>query len=419
MKDIQGMMEEMGGKARAAARALAAAPSGPKDAALARAAALLRERSSALLAANRRDVEQARAAGLAAPLVERLALDGKKIEEMANALLSVAALPDPVGEVTSIWTRPSGLRVGRMRVPIGVIGIVYESRPNVTVDAAALCLKSGNACILRGGSEALESNRALAEVLAESLDAAHLPAGAVQVVPTADREAVRALLRLDRHVDLIIPRGGKPLVRMIMENSVIPVIKHLDGVCHTFVDESADVAMAVRVCVNAKAQRPATCNAMETLLVHRAIAPAFLPPALEAMRGAGVEVRACPESRAFAPWAKEAKESDWGAEFLDRILAVRVVAGMEEAMEHIARFGSAHTDAIITDSHERAQRFLREVDSAAVMVNASTRLNDGFQFGLGAEIGISTDKLHARGPMGLAELTCQKFIVMGTGQVRE
>ncbi len=417
--DHKAMMEEMGVAARAGARALAAVKPEAKDRALRRAAALLRQRLPALLAENAKDIAAARSAGLPAPLLERLTLDARRVEEMALSCEEVAALPDPVGEVTAVWTRPSGLRVGRMRVPVGVIGIIYESRPNVTVDAAALCLKSGNACILRGGSEAIHSNRALAALLSDALAAEGLPPAAVQVVPVTDRAAVGALLKLDRHIDMIIPRGGKELIRRVMEESVIPVVKHLDGVCHTFVDESADLAMAAEVCVNAKVNRPATCNAMEAMLVHQAVAPRFLPLVLPRLRDLGVEVRGCPRTRALAPWVKEAVESDWGNEFLDKILAVRVVDGLDAAMDHIDRYGSRHTDAILTDSHAHAQRFLREVDSAAVMVNASTRLNDGHQLGLGAEIGISTDKLHARGPMGLTELTCQKFIVMGQGHLRE
>lgn len=308
---------------------------------------------------------------------------------------------------------------GRMRAPIGVIGIIYESRPNVTIDAAALCLKSGNACILRGGSEAIHSNHALAQLFSECVTEAGLPSGVVQAVPVTDRAAVHALLKLDDHVDLIIPRGGKGLIRMIMENSTIPVIKHLDGVCHTYVDSGADEGMALDICVNAKLNRPGTCNAMETMLVHRDMADSFLQEVLERFRKEGVEIRGCPHTKEAAPWVKEAADEDWPMEYLDRILNVRVVADMDEAMDHIARYGSAHTDVIVTMNHANAQRFIREVDSAAVMVNASSRLHDGFVFGLGAEIGISTDKLHARGPMGLVELTTEKWIVFGEGHLRE
>ena len=306
-----------------------------------------------------------------------------------------------------------------MRAPIGVIGIIYESRPNVTIDAAALCLKSGNACILRGGSEAIHSNNALAKVFCDSVVQAGLPAEAVQAVPVTDRAAVHALLKLDDHVDLIIPRGGKGLIRMIMENSTIPVIKHLDGVCHTYVDGGADEPMALDICVNAKLNRPGTCNALETMLVHRDMAGSFLREILERFRDEGVEIRGCPKTREAGPWVKEATDEDWPMEYLDRILNVKVVADMDEAMAHIARYGSSHTDVIVTMNHANAQRFMREVDSAAVMVNASSRLHDGFVFGLGAEIGISTDKLHARGPMGLVELTTEKWIVFGEGHLRE
>ena len=324
-----------------------------------------------------------------AAMLDRLKLTEKRIEDMALAVEEIAALPDPVGEITGIWTRPGGFRVGRMRVPIGVVGIIYESRPNVTIDAAALCLKSGNACILKGGSEAIHSNRALAAVFREGVGEAGLPEDAAQVVPTTDRKAVRTLLTLDDYVDLIIPRGGKGLIRMIMENSTIPVIKHLDGVCHTYVDDGAKIDMAIDICMNAKLDRPGTCNAMETLLVHRRIAPDILPLLLGRMKEEGVVIRGCPETRSLVDGIEEADEADWAAEYLDRILAVRVVDNMDAAMDHIARYGSAHTDVIVTENHRNAERFLREVDSAAVMVNASSRLNDGYVFGLGAEIGIS------------------------------
>lgn len=416
--NIQKLMTAMGENARAAARELAGiAPAGKNDALMAVADGL-RTSVGSLQDENRRDLSAGRDKGLSSAMLDRLELTDARIEDMARAVEEIAALPDPVGEVTRIWSRPAGFRVGRVRMPIGVIGIIYESRPNVTIDAAALCLKSGNACILRGGSEAIHSNTALAAVFARGLAAAGLPETAAQAVPTTDREAVQAMLRLDEQIDLIIPRGGKGLIRMIVENSTIPVIKHLDGVCHTYVDDKADLAMAANICLNAKLDRPGTCNAMETMLVHRAAAPAFLADVLPKMAEAGVEVRGCPETVAIFPGAVKAGEGDWGEEFLDLILAVKVVADMDEAMDHIARYGSSHTDVIVTDSHSRAQRFLREVDSAAVMVNASSRLHDGFVFGLGAEIGISTDKLHARGPMGLEELTTQKFIVLGEGHLR-
>jgi glutamate-5-semialdehyde dehydrogenase len=417
--DIQKLMTDMGLKARSSARVLAGAPPAQKNEALDNVAVSLRESASLLMAENRKDLEAGEKNGLSSAMLDRLELTERRIEEMAQAVGQVEALQDPVGEVTRIWTRPGGFKVGRVRAPIGVIGIIYESRPNVTIDAAALCLKSGNACILRGGSEAIHSNQALAQLFSESVSGADLPAESVQVVPTTDREAVRALLRLDDHVDLIIPRGGKELIRMIMENSTIPVIKHLDGVCHTYVDRSADLEMAASICLNAKLDRPGTCNAMETMLVHRNLADTFLSRILDMFREKGVVIRGCQVTRAIAPWAEEAKEEDWGEEYLDKVLAVKVVADLNEAMDHIARYGSAHTDVIVTRDHQNAQRFLAEVDSAAVMVNASSRLHDGFVFGLGAEIGISTDKLHARGPMGLEELTTQKFIVLGEGHLRE
>jgi len=417
--NINEMMLDMGQKARAAARTLSGATPGQKNNALDTVARQLRGSVDRLMTENEKDLAAGEKAGLTPAMLDRLKLTEKRIEEIALAVDEVAALPDPVGEVTGVWTRPSGFKVGRMRAPIGVIGIIYESRPNVTIDAAALCLKSGNACILRGGSEAIHSNQVLAEVFREAISKAGLPVEAVQAVPTTDREAVGALLTLDDHVDLIIPRGGKGLIRMIMENSTIPVIKHLDGICHTYVDSGADEGMALDICVNAKLNRPGTCNAMETMLVHQDMTGSFLQEVLERFRVEEVEIRGCPETKGVAPWVKEATDEDWSMEYLDRILNVKVVADMDEAMDHIARYGSAHTDVIVTMNHVNAQRFIREVDSAAVMVNASSRLHDGFVFGLGAEIGISTDKLHARGPMGLVELTTEKWIVMGEGHLRE
>jgi len=417
--DINKLMIDMGEKARKAARTLSGATPGQKNNALDTVARQLRGSVDRLMTENEKDLAAGEKAGLTPAMLDRLKLTEKRIEEIALAVDEVAALPDPVGEVTGIWTRPSGFKVGRMRAPIGVIGIIYESRPNVTIDAAALCLKSGNACILRGGSEAIHSNQVLAEVFREAISKAGLPVEAVQAVPTTDREAVRALLTLDDHVDLIIPRGGKGLIRMIMENSTIPVIKHLDGICHTYVDSGADEGMALDICVNAKLNRPGTCNAMETMLVHQDMTGSFLQEVLERFRVEEVEIRGCPATKGVAPWVKEATDEDWSMEYLDRILNVKVVADMDEAMDHIARYGSAHTDVIVTMNHVNAQRFIREVDSAAVMVNASSRLHDGFVFGLGAEIGISTDKLHARGPMGLVELTTEKWMVLGEGHLRE
>lgn len=417
--DITKLMREMGQKAQQAGRELAGVRPLDKNRALEMIAEKLRGSAIQLMAWNSKDLEAGEKNGLSAAMLDRLRLTEGRIEDMAAALEDIAVLPDPVGEVTRIWNRPSGFRVGRMRVPIGVIGIIYESRPNVTVDAAALCMKSGNACILRGGSEAIHSNRALAAVFQEGIAAAGLPEDVAQVVPTTDRAAVNALLTLDEYVDMIIPRGGKGLIRMIVENSTIPVVKHLDGICHTYVDTGADLDMAMNICLNAKLDRPGTCNAMETLLVHRDIAPTLLPDLIRQMMDEEVQIRGCDETRDLVPGIMSATEQDWATEYLDKILSVKVVGGMDEAMDHIARYGSSHTDVIVTRDHPNAERFIREVDSSAVMVNASSRLNDGFVFGLGAEIGISTDKLHARGPMGLEELTCQKFIVLGEGHLRE
>jgi glutamate-5-semialdehyde dehydrogenase len=417
--DIQQLMIDMGTKARSASRSLSGVTPGLKNDALAAVARQLQSSADMLMAENAKDLAAGKEAGLASAMLDRLELTEKRIQDMALAVEEITALPDPVGQVTGAWIRPAGFKVGRMRAPIGVIGIIYESRPNVTIDAAALCLKSGNACILRGGSEAIHSNQALARVFRECVKEVGLPADAVQAVPTSDRAAVRALLKLDEYVDLIIPRGGKGLIRMIMENSTIPVIKHLDGICHTYVDSGADTKMAVDICVNAKIDRPGTCNAMETMLVHEDMTDPFLHDVLSALKDENVEIRGCSRTKEVAPWVKEASEEDWGTEHLDRILNVKVVADMDEAMDHISRYGSAHTDVIVTNCHASAQRFTREVDSAAVMVNASSRLHDGFVFGLGAEIGISTDKLHARGPMGLEELTTEKWVVLGEGHLRE
>jgi glutamate-5-semialdehyde dehydrogenase len=338
---------------------------------------------------------------------------------MAQGLIEVAQLPDPVGEITRMWLRPNGMTVGKMRVPIGVIGIIYESRPNVTADATGLCLKAGNAVILRGGSEAINSNRAIVEILRDVIKNVGLDEGAVSFIDTPDRVAVMEMLHMEGLIDLIIPRGGEGLIRTVVEHSRIPVLKHYKGVCHVFVDRDAALWMAEDICFNAKVQRPGTCNAMETMLVDEPLAEVFLPKMIKRFSDVRVEIRGCPKTRAIVPDIKEAKDEDYYREYLDLILNVKVVKNMDEAMEHIAKYGSAHSDSIVTMNHERAMRFLREVDSSAVFVNASTRLNDGYQFGLGAEIGISTDKIHARGPMGLEELTCTKFIVFGSGQLRE
>ncbi len=415
---VEQLVHEMCLAARQAARQLATAPSERKNQALLAMAAALRQEAPGLKEANARDLEGARQAGLSPAMIDRLTLSEAVIESMAAGLEEVAALPDPVGEITSMWRRPNGLLVGRQRIPLGVIGFIYESRPNVTVDAAGLCLKSGNAVVLKGGKEALESNLALARVVAGALETAGLPGAAVQVIPTTDRAATSALLKEDELVDVIIPRGGEGLIRFVAENSAIPVLKHYKGVCHVFVDASADQDMAQEICLNAKCQRPGVCNAMETLLVHQDIADQFLPRVAQALMEKGVEIRGCPQTCRLVPQARPAVEEDWPAEFLDLILAVRVVEGMEQALEHIERYGSRHTEAIVTTDYARAKHFLDRVDSSVVLVNASTRFNDGGQLGLGAEIGINTSKLHAFGPMGLAELTSQKFVVQGEGQVR-
>jgi glutamate-5-semialdehyde dehydrogenase len=405
--------------ARAASRHLARASTDSKNGALIAYARKLVKESGPILKANRKDLAAARRRNIPAALRDRLRLTPERLEGIAEGLRQIVALPDPVGAIEKMTVRPNGLRVGRMRVPLGVIGIIYESRPNVTADAAGLCIKSGNVVILRGGSEAIHSNTALARLAGESLQEAGLPPQAIQMVETTDRRAVMNLLKLDRYLDLIIPRGGKGLIRSVVENSTVPVIMHYEGICHTYVDRSADLEKAVRICFNAKVQRPGVCNAMETLLVHRRIAPAFLEKMVPRYERAGVEIRGCPATRRLAPSVKAAARSDWGREFLDLILAVRVVPSMEEAMDHIARHGSGHTEAIVTEDYERAWRFIAEVDSSSVIANASTRFSDGFEYGLGAEMGISTQKLHARGPMGLEELTCAKFIVFGQGQIRE
>lgn len=350
---------------------------------------------------------------------DRLKLTSERIIDMARGVREVATLPDPLGSMPKMWTRPNGMQVGQVRVPIGVIGIIYESRPNVTVDSAVLCLKSGNACVLRGGSDAIHTNRMLAKILSETGDTQGLPHGAISFVDRPDRKVVEELLKQDRDVDLIIPRGGPSLMKTVAEHATIPVLKHDEGVCHTYVDQDADLAMAEAICLNAKVQRPSTCNAMEGLLVNQTVARTFLPALINKLHEAGVEVRGCPKTLQVCPDVKPAAEDDFGKEFLSRILAVRIVKHLDEALDHIAQFGSHHTEAIVTNDYPRAMRFLREVDASAVLVNASTRLNDGYQFGLGAEIGISTSRIHARGPMGLEALTCSKFIVMGSGQIRE
>jgi glutamate-5-semialdehyde dehydrogenase len=418
MAEIGLQMTEMGRQATQASAILARTSTDLKNRALTAMADALCARKGLLVEANARDLAHARDCGLSAAMIDRLTLTETSIGGIARGLAEVAALPDPVGNVALMWRRPNGLTVGRMRIPLGVIGIIYESRPNVTADAAALCLKSGNAVILRGGSEAINSNVAIADILREVLRDLSLPEAAVQIVRTTDREAVTELLKLEGYIDVIIPRGGEELIRAVVRDSRIPVIKHYKGVCHVFVDDGADIPMAVRICMNAKTQRPGVCNAMETLLVHEAVAPVFLPMVADSLRKAGVRLRGCERTRALLPDAEAATVEDWSAEYLDLVLAVRVVRDLDEAIAHIGTYGSLHTEAIVTESYERAQRFLREVNSSTVLVNASTRFSDGYELGLGAEIGISTTKLHAFGPMGLEELTTTKFIVYGNGQVR-
>jgi glutamate-5-semialdehyde dehydrogenase len=409
----------MAREARAAARELARASGEQKNRTLLAMAAGLTNASARILADNAADVAAAKADGQTAAFVDRLTLTASRIESMARGVHQVADLPDPVGAVTGMWRRPNGLEVGRMRVPLGVIGIIYESRPNVTADAAALCLKSGNAVLLRGGSEALRTNRVIADVLASAVVSAGLPAAALAVVPSADRAVVKEMLSLHGLIDLIIPRGGEGLIRAVREGSQIPVIAHDKGLCHTYVDESADLGMAAEIAYNAKVERPGVCNAMETLLVHARVAAAFLPSFVPRLRAAGVEVRGCPLTRGLVPEVAPATDLDWDTEYLALTLSIRIVQSFDEAVGHIARHGSGLAEAIVTSDHRRAMRFLREVDAGAVFVNASTRFTDGYEFGMGAEMGISTQKLHARGPMGLTELTCEKFIVLGDGQIRD
>jgi glutamate-5-semialdehyde dehydrogenase len=416
--DVEQYMVELGIAARAASRVVAASPTAQRNRALIAVRDSLDGARDALAQANAKDLDQGRSNGLDAPLMDRLELTPARIDAMLEGLGQVAALPDPVGSISDMNSMPSGIQVGRMRVPLGVIGIIYESRPNVTVEAASLCLKSGNATILRGGSESLSSNVAIARCIATGLSEAGLPETAVQVVATTDRAAVGQLITMPDYVDVIVPRGGKSLIERISRDAKVPVIKHLDGVCHVYIDDGADDAMAINVAVNAKTQRYGTCNTMETLLVAESRADYVLPQLAQAYGEAGVELRGCERTREILPDATQATEQDWYEEYLGPILAVRVVAGMDEAIAHINTYGSQHTDSIITQDHQRAMRFLREVDSSSVMVNTSTRFADGFEYGLGAEIGISTDKLHARGPVGLEGLTSQKYVVLGEGQIR-
>ncbi|MEE9185924.1 MAG: glutamate-5-semialdehyde dehydrogenase [Candidatus Binatia bacterium] len=409
----------LGKKAKRASRQLAQVSSEEKNQALLQMARQLEMQKELILTENKRDFEMAQKAGLSSALLDRIALNPSRIGNMAKGLREVASLPDPVGEIVRMWRRPSGLQVGRMRIPLGVIAMIYEARPNVTADAAALCVKSGNAVILRGGSEAHHSNLAIGKILGQACAETEIPQEAIQVVESTDRGIVQELLQLEEYIDLIIPRGGEELIRMVADKARVPVIKHYKGVCHVFVDNEASVEMAERICTNAKVQRPSVCNAMETLLVHEAIAPSFLPSMIAKLQGAGVEIRGCERTLSLIPGIRSAREEDWSTEYLDLILSVRVVKDIDAAIDHIERYGSHHTEAILTSNYEKARKFLARVDSSAVLVNASTRFNDGGELGLGAEIGISTSKIHAFGPMGLEELTTMKFVVFGDGQIRE
>jgi glutamate-5-semialdehyde dehydrogenase len=422
MMDITDYMTQLGQRARVASRAMARADTAAKNLALRLIATAIRREASALRKANQLDMDAASAAGLAPAMLDRLALSDKTIASMAEGLEQIAALPDPIGEISNMKYRPSGIQVGQMRVPLGVIGIIYEARPNVTVDAAGLCIKSGNATILRGGSEAIQCNQALALLVKEGLAGAGLPADAVQIVETTDRAAVGAMITMPQFIDVIVPRGGKGLIARLMQDSRVPMIKHLDGICHVYIDDKADIEKSLQVAFNAKCHRYGTCNTMETLLVARPIAAQVLPRLAAMYQTEEVELRADPEAAALLatyPHLQPATEADWSTEYLAPILAVKIVAGIDEAIEHINTWSSQHTDAIMTEDHSRAMRFLREVDSASVMINASTRFADGFEYGLGAEIGISNDKLHARGPVGLEGLTSLKYVVFGHGEVRQ
>jgi glutamate-5-semialdehyde dehydrogenase len=416
--DVKAEIIEIAQRAKKGAVILSRLSSAVKERVLLNMADEIQRQREILIRENGKDLESARAAGLSEAMLERLTLKDAVINSMAAGLREVAMLPDPVGKITSMWRRPNNLLVGKMRIPLGVIGIIYESRPNVTVDAAALCLKSGNAVILRGGSEAINSNLAIARILQDCLKKEGLWEGAIQVIARTEREAVYEMLQLEEYIDLIIPRGGEDLIRAVVSQSRIPVIKHYKGVCHVYVDESADLEMACNICVNAKVQRPSVCNAMETLLVHRNIAPRFLPEMAKRYQEAGVILRGCPRTKEILPMVEEATEKDWYAEYLDLVLAIRVVEDMDQAISHIEQYGSLHTESIVTQDYACSQRFLHEVNSSTVLINASTRFSDGFELGLGAEIGISTTKLHAFGPMGLEELTTTKFIIYGNGQLR-
>ena len=417
--DVTTFVEEKARAAKTAARNLALLSTKVKNEALLQMARGLEEKSGLILQANRRDLEQARAAGNSRAFLDRLTLTDGRIEEMAAGLRQVAALPDPVGDVLRMWRRPNGLEIGKVRVPIGLIAVVYEARPNVTADTVGLCLKSGNAVILRGGSEAIESNSVITQILAKAMEKAGVPPEAVQFIDSPDREAVRVLLTLDRFVDLLIPRGGEEFIRMVVQEATVPLLKHDKGLCHVYVDQGAPLDMALEVATNAKVQRPGVCNSMETLLVHRDVAPLFLPRLAARLGEAGVELRGCPRTQALLRDIVPATEADWDTEYLDLILSIKVVEDLDEALAHIARHGSGLAEAIVTSDYARARRFLQEVDAGCVFVNASTRLADGREFGMGAEMGVSTSRLHARGPVGLEELTTTKFVVYGSGQLRE
>jgi len=417
--DVTRYMQQLGKQARQAGREISKADTGRKNLALVKIAEALAANADTLIAENAKDLQAGQANGLDAASLDRLDLTPARIEKMVEGLTQIAALPDPVGEITDLSYRPTGIQVGQMRVPLGVIGIIYESRPNVTVDAAALCLKAGNACILRGGSEAIHSNRAIAACIAQGLAEAGLPQQAVQVVETTDRAAVGALVTMKEFVDVIVPRGGKSLIERISAEATIPVIKHLDGICHVYIDAKADLDKAVAIALNAKTHRYGVCNAMETLLVAENVAGAVLPILAEQYAAKGVELRGCLKTCSLIPGAVRASEADWQTEYLAPILSIKIVSGIDEAIDHINTYSSAHTEAIVTEDFTLARRFLREVDSSSVMVNASTRFADGFEYGLGAEIGISTDKLHARGPVGLHGLTSLKYIVLGDGHIRQ
>jgi glutamate-5-semialdehyde dehydrogenase len=409
----------LGRQAKAASRQLAPLSSAEKNRALCLIADQLETQSAYLIAENQKDLDAARQAGISGAPLDRITLNAARVQGMAKGLRDVAALPDPVGEIVKMWRRPNGLQVGRMRIPLGVIAMIYEARPNVTADAAALCLKSGNAVILRGGSEAYCSNQAIGSVLSSACAQTRVPTHAVQVVRNKEHSLVQELLQQEDTIDLVIPRGGEELIRAVTTNSRVPVIKHYKGVCHVYVDSDASLVMAERICMNAKVQRPSVCNAMETLLVHEAIAPAFLPPLIAKYRAAGVEIRGCEKTCVLVSGINQASEADWNTEYLDLILSVRVVKDLDEAIDHIERYGSEHTETIVTNNYQKSRDFINRVNSSAVMVNASTRFNDGGELGLGAEIGISTSKIHAFGPMGLEELTTTKFVVLGDGQIRE